>query len=217
MTPTTEDLPLFGDPDELETYEIHITVKGGDIDVKKFKRDCADIDVKPLVVQLRGGQIPNDVMTSSTVKCTPARLKALCVTQVVQLMERGWEPTRCKIECSPWHNAIADIRPNQIKPWQYFESHIPVNVSSHDDIGCLRALCRLLDMHLSANAFKVTDRSRTIMVTYRSADYDALEFRKQVMDRVGMITEALYDAQPPVVEFALFDSNRDHDNTWLGI
>lgn len=217
MIPLVDDLPLFGDPDKAETYEIHITVKGEDIDVDKFKRDCADIYVKPLVVQLRDGQIPNDVMTSCAVKCSPLRLKAVCTTQFVHLAARGWHPTRCKIECTPWHNAIADVSPADFKPWQYFESHIPVEVSVHDDVGCLRQLCRLLDMHMSANAFKTNDAFRTIMVTYRSTDHAADQFKREVAYRVGMIQEALYRAKSPVIEFALFDSNRQHDNVWLGI
>lgn len=215
MVPREEELAgLLGDLDAREIYEIHITVKS-DGEIEQFRECCNELEVKPLVVQLANGAVPDDVMTSSCLECTPSELRDECMRILIGLEVMGWKTVRCKIECSPRHNKVVNLVPNQILPFQYFESHIPITVGKHDEMGTLRVLCRMFDMHLSANAFRIQDDTRTIMATYRSTLYTHEAFRKEVYDRVILFREALFETTTPVVEFAIFDSNRDHDKTWL--
>lgn len=219
MVPREEELEsLLGNLEKAEHYEIHITVKS-DGEIEHFKEACALLEVKPLVVQLSDGAVPDDVMTSSSIKCTPSGLRDECVRILVGLEAMSWNTVRCKIECTPFHEQVVDLQPQDILPFQYFESHIPVRVAKAEDLSRLKAACSTLDMHMSANAFKVDDDTRTIMITYRSTEYVALDFRRQVSDRIEAIQQAGFDARQrsTIVEFAIFDSNRAHDNQWIGI
>lgn len=224
MVPREEELePLLGDLEKAEHYEIHITVKS-DGEIEQFKEACALLEVKPLVVQLSEGQVPDDVMTSSSITCTPSELRDECVRILVGLEAMSWKTVRCKIECAPFHEKVVNLEPKDILPFQYFESHIPVRMTADDDLFCLGMLCQCLEMHLSANAFKVNDAERTLMTTFRSVGHNATDFRAAVDARVLALCgdHPSYDwgefvVESPVVEFAIFDSNRAHDNQWIGI
>lgn len=217
MVPREDELEsLLGNLEKAEHYEIHITVKS-DGEIEHFKEACATLEVKPLVVQLSNGAVPDDVMTSSDFRGTPSELRDECVRILVGLEVMSWNAIRCKVECSPFHEKVRDLQPDDMLPFQYFESHIPIKIVGDDDIGSLRVICRCYETHLSANAFKLGNRDRTLMATFRSSKLTADEFRKATDFRVDQLREALYDAMPPVVEFAIYDSKRSHDNEWLGL
>lgn len=223
MVPREEELePLLGPLDAVELYEIHITVKS-DGEIEQFKECCAELEVKPLVVQLANGAVPDDVMTSSSIKCTPSELRDECMRILIGLEVMGWRTIRCKVECPPFHSKVVKLQSQDILPFQYFESHIPIRVTASDDLEVLRILCEHhLDMHMSANAFKVNDAERTIMATYRSTIHNADQFRSATNNRVATLrgehpsySQYEFHAENPVVEFAIFDSNRSHDNEWI--
>lgn len=215
MVPREQELEdILGALDVENLYEIHITVKCDADSVQQFKETCELLEVKPLVVQLAEGRVMNDVMTSSAFKGTPSDLRDECTRILIGLETTGWETVRCKVEVPPWHEK-AQVAPTEFKPYQYFESHIPVSVGKDEDLGALRVLCKLYNIHMSANAFKLEQQKRTIMLTYRSSEVGAGEFAEQVTKRVAIIREALFDAGAPVVEFAVYDSKRHHDDDWL--
>lgn len=219
MVPREDELEsLLGNLEVAEHYEIHITVKS-DGEIEQFKEACALLEVKPLVVQLSNGAVPDDVMTSSSIACTPSELRDECIRILVGLEAMSWTTIRCKIECSPFHSKVIDLEPKDIMLSQYFESHIPVRIKGTDELFRLKAACLALDVHISANAFKIDADTRTIMITYRSAEYETLEFRQQVANRIEVIQQEGFDAncRSTIVEFAIFDSNRAHDNQWIGI
>lgn len=222
MVPREEELePLLGSLEAEELYEIHITVKS-DGAIDDFKACCAELEVKPLVVQLANGEVPDDVMTSSSIKCTPSELRDECMRILIGLEVMGWHTIRCKVETPPFHSKVVELKPEDILPFQYFEAHIPILVNENTPIVHLRGLCRHLDLHLSANAFKVNNAERTFMTTYRSAAYTAQKFREGVDLRVAVLSGDHpsynvfeFSAETPVVEFAIFDSNRSHDDEWI--
>ena len=218
MVPREEELEaLLGNLENAEHYEIHITVKS-DGEIEQFKEACALLEVKPLVVQLSNGAVPDDVMTSSSITCTPSELRDECVRILVGLEAMEWSAVRCKIECAPLHQKVVNLGPKDILPFQYFESHIPVRMGSCSDWGALYAYCREYDIHLSANAFKVADDIRTIMLTLRRTCVPSpVAFRELVDGHVSLLKSHGFDVDVPVVEFAIFDSNRAHDNMWIGI
>lgn len=216
MVPREEELEqLLGNLEKAEHYEIHITVKS-DGEIEQFKEACALLEVKPLVVQLASGEVPDDVMTSSSITCTPSELRDECVRILVGLEAMSWNTVRCKVECSPFHSKVVNLVPKDILPFQYFESHIPIQIHKADPLRMLRLRCRHHDMHLSANAFKVDNEVRTLMATFRSSQYGSEAFRHQVHLRVNVCqNETGLVAGTPVVEFAIYDSNRKHDDSWL--
>ncbi|MNC11913.1 hypothetical protein D3C75_596240 [compost metagenome] len=135
-----------------------------------------------------------------------------------------WNTVRCKVECAPFHSKVIDLEPKDILPFQYFESHIPVRIRDERSIRHLQIACAMLEMHMSANAFKVQDNERTIMTTYRSSDVNAEQFRAATDRRVEVLSgqhasyeQYCFNVSNPVVEFAIFDSNRSHDNQWIEI
>lgn len=220
MVPREEELEqLLGDLEKAEHYEIHITVKS-DGEIEQFKEACALLEVKPLVVQLSEGQVPDDVMTSSSITCTPSELRDECVRILVGLEAMEWRTVRCKIECAPFHAKVANLVKEDILPFQYFESHIPVVMGpeqTEDDWRRLRVLAEMYTCHVSTNAFKVQDDTRTIMLTFRSTLFTADMFALVVTKICNFLATCFFKAEKPVVEFAIFDSNRAHDNQWIGI
>lgn len=220
MVPREEELEsLLGDLEKAEHYEIHITVKS-DGEIEQFKEACALLEVKPLVVQLSEGQVPDDVMTSSSITCTPSELRDECVRILVGLEAMEWKTVRCKIECAPFHSKVAALAKEDILPFQYFESHIPVVMGpkeTEDDWRRLRVLAEGHGLHVSANAFKVQDNTRTIMLTCRSTIFTAEAFTAYIQYMCNFLEKCFFKAEKPVVEFAIFDSNRAHDNQWIGI
>lgn len=221
MVPREEELEtLLGDLEKAEHYEIHITVKS-DGEIEQFKEACALLEVKPLLVQLSGGAIPDDVMTSSSITCTPSELRDECVRILIGLEAMEWNTVRCKVECAPFHSKVANLHPMDILPFQYYESHIPVRIKDESELQQLRVACGLFGMHMSANAFKVNDDVRTIMTTFRSGLCTAKQFRGATDLRVDALRgghisyDFRFDVDSPVVEFAIFDSNRSHDDQWI--
>ena len=221
MVPREEELEsLLGNLEKAEHYEIHITVKS-DGEIEQFKEACATLEVKPLVVQLSNGEVPDDVMTSSSITCTPSELRDECVRILVGLEAMEWDTVRCKVECAPFHEKVANLRNHvDILPFQYFESHIPVVMGpghTEDDWRRLRVLAEGNGLHMSANAFKVQDDLRTSMLTCRSTLFIAENFKIYVRYLCNFLAVCAFEAKEPVVEFAIFDSNRAHDNQWIGI
>lgn len=216
MVPREEELePLLGSLDAVELYEIHITVKS-DGEIEQFKECCAELEVKPLVVQLANGAIPDDVMTSSSIRCTPSDLRDECIRILIALEVMGWRAVRCKIETPPFHSKVVGLKPEDILPTQYFEAHLPVRISNPQQQTSLDIFCKAFGVYQSANAFKVNDGVRTIMATIRSAQWDAEVFKRNVDAAVTILSEKLFcEVETPVVEFAIFDSNRSHDNEWI--
>ena len=220
MVPREDELEsLLGSLEKTEHYEIHITVKS-DGEIEHFKEACALLEVKPLLVQLSNGEVPDDVMTSSSITCTPSELRDECVRILVGLEAMSWNTVRCKIECAPFHEKVVDLTKVDILPFQYFESHIPVIMGpeqTEDDWRRLRVLAEMYTCHMSANAFKVQDDTRTIMLTFRSTLFNADTFSLVVTKICNFLATCSFKAEKPVVEFAIFDSNRAHDNQWIGI
>lgn len=220
MVPREDELEsLLGNLEKAEHYEIHITVKS-DGEIEQFKEACATLEVKPLLVQLSNGDVPDDVMTSSSITCTPSELRDECVRILVGLEAMLWNTIRCKIECAPFHEKVVNLEKVDILPFQYFESHIPVVMGpeqTEDDWRRLRVLAEQYGLHMSANAFKVQDDVRTIMLTYRSTLFNAANFRVYIRHVCHFLAECFFEAKEPVVEFAIYDSNRAHDNSWLKI
>jgi hypothetical protein len=207
----------------LETYpfEIHTTIrKPGSI--PQFCNDCTSIGVKPIILDLQahtGTTVIEDVMTSSRMIGTDS--DALCeAARIVEaLVGMDHHVVRTKIETVPWHPAAPSRANGKTMPKdRYFESHLAVTLPD-SSVDQLRTLARGLKAHISRNVFKRRRNGDVVlMLTLRDPDRDTVaeEFRDYVDYTVMTLRDAGFSVGEVEVEFAIFDSNVDHDAAWIG-
>lgn len=199
-------------------FELHITVHTSEIDA--FKDCCAQIGVKPIVIDLQttaGVSVMHDVMTSS--KHFGDNRSAYEESQRIKerLVFNGFDVVRVKIETVPWHPA-APARPRDKMPQDcYFESHLAVSVHE-DEVNMLRKVCAggvHGNVHVSQNVFKRTqDGKVVIMVTYREYQYGYHVFSAAVEEIRKHLAES-FDVAKPIIEFSVYDTKVSHDASWL--
>lgn len=203
-------------------FEIHVTVRSTP---EKFQEVCRIIGVKPIVVVLQdlASDTELDMMTSSTVSSTDACLTDAAneASRVSYLLETYGIPVlRVKIETVPWHpDAPTADNGKTHTDDTYFESHLQFAISSQAEHDQLAQLCKKYNLHLSRNKFKESADGKYVqMTTFRSSTMTVEEFEQhcdQVVRASDMLDLKLN--KDPIIEFAIFDSNRSHDNKWLGI
>lgn len=217
-------------------YEIHVTVDtesfvytGG---LEDFKSDCNEIGVKPIVLDLemKEGTL-KDVMTSSKHFGDNRTAYEEANRIANKLTSFGYKVVRNKIETVPWHPAAPTIKTGEPIPnGCYFESHIGV-VISPDEKEALQEFVQGLNdrcteagrieiggtCKLSQNFFKKSkDGSKFVnMLTYR----DNMTCRKDFEHGVEAIKWSLdkcgFDFEKVEVEYALYDTNVNHDSKWI--
>lgn len=200
-------------------YEIHITVQSVP-NGNAFKRWCEELGVKPimLALQSQSNGMLTDVMTSSVVIGTleDAHIESRRIES--GLREHGLCTMRRKIETVPWNPMITETAQG---PSNYFESHIAITVKKHNGKlpkatkASLAELCHSLDLHLSANQFKNDETHVVYMSTLREfgTTYEAFEVRTTAA--IDSLTKAGYDIGRSRIEYAVWDSNVDHDDAWM--
>ena len=202
-------------------YEIHITVNAEDgIDIEKYRIDCKEIGVKPIILDLQdksGEPIMDDIMTSSKIYGTNSKafdeMKRISNT----LTEFGYNVIREKIEASYWHQKapFKEDGDTEMPDGCYFECHLNI-LCTDERIRELGQITKIFDCHLSKNAFKVfPDGSFTIMMTYRSYDKMYEDFEDTLSAIKNLLTTNSFTIEKEVVEFSIYDTKTSHDNKWL--
>ena len=217
-------------------YEIHVTVDTSEnffeCDIDGFKSKCQEIDVKPIVLDLemKEGTL-KDVMTSSKHFGDNRTAYEEANRIANKLTSFGYKVVRNKIETVPWHPAAPTFKTGEPIPnGCYFESHIGV-VISPDEKEALQEFVQGLNdrcteagrieiggtCKLSQNFFKKSkDGSKFVnMLTYR----DNMTCRKDFEHGVEAIKWSLdkcgFDFEKVEVEYALYDTNVNHDSKWI--
>jgi hypothetical protein len=200
-------------------YEIHITVslKDSTYDLKKFKEICSEINVKPIVIELEkdGEKIMDDVMTSSV--WFGDNNTALWHSEFLanQLKSLGFSVSRVKIETVPWHPA-APTGSDDMPDNSYFESHLRI-VTTKKRKNDLEDIANEYDAHLSRNFFKkINDDEYIIMMTLRDDDTNYESFKEDVDYLKKTLVDDGFIVDKTEIEFAVFDSNVNHDIKWIG-
>ncbi len=202
-------------------YEIHVTVKTND--TEKFKATCSELGVKPIILDLqkKSGDVLCEVMTSSTISTDDETIDSAFKAMhniIAGLAQAGFFIVRGKIETVPWH-PVAPSNHNGIlhKGGSHFETHFGVIVKSQDDLLALCTLAEDSHLRLSKNVFKrFDDGSFVQMATLRS--YTAVkEDFELIVDSITceLGSLGLKLEKSPKIEFAIFDTNAEHDNAWL--
>ena len=202
-------------------YEIHVTVRTNE--VERFQNVCKDIGVKPIILDLqkKSGDVLCEVMTSSTISTydkTVVEAKSDMISICALLTKAGFEVIRSKIETVPWH-PLAPSEHNGVKHFEgsHFETHFGVIINHSDDVENLKAIANRFNLHLSKNILKRRpDGSYIQMATYRSYDKVSEDFSLLVDEILkAMYAKHLTLEKLPKIEFAVYDSNHQHDMNWI--
>lgn len=209
-------------------YEIHITVNDGPLyAAASFKAACAEIGVKPILLDLQdrdGGVVMPDMMTSSkhlgdntTALDEVARISA-------GLRAADFTVIREKIETVPWHPSAPRRRfdadgtrlPDPPMPKDcYFECHFGV-LTSPERMDELGTLARSLDCHRSRNIFKRhSEDCVTVMLTHRKYEGCYEDFKERVAAIETALASAKFETEKTIIEFSLWDTRVSHDSAWL--
>lgn len=205
-------------------YEIHLTIPydAMESDHAALQQLCTQLNVKLISLELNSissDGVLQDVMTSSVHHGDnkSAYLYAQSVKSSIEAA--GFDVTRVKIETVPWHPAV----PTPGEPFDdgcYLEAHIPVILSDLSQYPALKKDIEALEdkhLHLSRNRMKKTkDGSTTtcVMITYRRNDVYRDEFAsllKQYVEQLSLTWTVL----PHHTEYAIFDTNVAHDQSWI--
>jgi hypothetical protein len=202
-------------------FELHVSV--ADVDYNKvdlFKSDCGIVGVKPIIIELEKGNemVMRDCMTSSIIIGDNNTAMDELIRIGHALKTKGYKVVRQKIETVPWHPAapsISDSLDTVVNEFNYFESHLRI-VTTADKRPTLQIIAKESGAHLSRNYFKMLSETEfIIMMTLREYKTCAEAFQERVqslhdkLERMGFIVDKVE------IEFALYDSNMDHDKAWL--
>jgi hypothetical protein len=199
-------------------FETHVTVDRPD-DIPKYIKDCKEIGVKPIVLDLQNGSdiVMQDVMTSS--KHLGDNKTAMSETVKISnfLKSKGYNVVREKIESVPYHPSAPrsfDKKPKMPKDC-YFESHIGVKIHSVSEQEELEISLENYDVHISKNFFKKYDGYHVLMITYRNYDTTLEYFEHEIDNLKSVLTDNEFDYEKVIVEFSVYDSKVSHDSEWL--
>ena len=212
--------------------------------LNKFKEDCVEIGVKPIVIDLemKDKSSIKDVMTSSKFFGDNRTAYEESERIVKRLNGMGYSVLRNKIETVPWHPAAPQDKDKDHPLWHgdpipngcYFESHIGVIVTKEtkEDLEELvdflnESICEFSGTaKLSKNFFKKTDDGKFInMLTYRSDMVNAKEFEAEVRSIEKIISGKndwsmlshfrSFEYEKVEIEYAIYDTNVTHDAKWI--
>lgn len=223
-----EELATFPLP-----FEIHITVKSDFISMRRFTNeefinDCKEIGVKPIVLdlELKEGTL-KDVMTSSKHFGDNRSAYEEANRIEYELEGYGYKVLRKKIETVPWHPAAPVLSKGVIPNGCYFESHIGVTITPDEKqrLSDLvnNTLCNFDEVELSGtcklsqNFFKKSkDGSKYVnMLTYRSNKCGSTTFKLEVETIKQILISNGFEFEKVEVEYALYDTNVNHDAKWI--
>ena len=223
-----EELATFPLP-----FEIHITVKSDFISMRRFTNeefinDCKEIGVKPIVLdlELKEGTL-KDVMTSSKHFGDNRSAYEEANRIEYELEGYGYKVLRKKIETVPWHPAAPVLSKGVIPNGCYFESHIGVTITPDEKqrLSDLvnNTLCNFDEVELSGtcklsqNFFKKSkDGSKYVnMLTYRSNKCGSTTFKLEVETIKEILISNGFEFEKVEVEYALYDTNVNHDAKWI--
>lgn len=206
-------------------YEIHITVGLPSEPlwhaeaVEHFKSVCAQLSVKPIVIDLEtagGTTVMVDVMTSSKHYGNNRSAYMYASDLAAALAANDLLVLRTKIETVPWH-PMAPVDTQPMPPNCYFEAHIPITLPANK-IDHLRrdvATLNLTNLHASRNAFKRTDGGQIVhMLTLRERGGTRQTFERILNDIVEQLSRT-WTLGKVHTEFSVYDTKISHDNAWI--
>ncbi len=203
-------------------FEIHVTVEKPILDqesLDEFKTSCQLIGVKPIILYLEKEQdvVMVDIMTSSVHYGDNNSAQKEAERIADGLSTKDYKVVRVKIETVPWHPAAPTIGCDwdKVPENSYFESHLRI-VTTKDRKDELLEIAKEHNAHLSRNFFKkISDDQYIILMTLREYDEAREPFELIVNNLKDHLESENFLVDKAEIEFALFDTNNDHDNKWI--
>lgn len=207
----TRGLPTFEG-----TFETHITLQLP-VQEEEFRRDCARLGVKPIVIELPAGSTPTQPMTSGETQGTLATVLAESRELWRKLEGLGYRPTRLKIEAGPTNRGLphSDTEAENLPADFYYEHHLKVEVRDDATRRWVEQICASRQAHLSSNALKAhPDGRREYFVTVRSYAIG----RQTAEAGIDRLAEDFRTAGVPLLkricEYCVYDSRPGVDDGW---
>lgn len=195
------------------SHEIHVTVNRIATNPDYFADVCADLGVKAHVIynEMPNGKTVMDYLTSSEhVGITRGAFQEMGRI-ATGLKAAGIEVVREKIESSPEHPRAPREPGIAQKQGTYFENHftLPDLPTTHG--------WKLLQWKGNPLLISTTDNKRRdgkIFATLRDYDTTSEEFVTSINGLYTALSSHV-EVSPPKVEYAVYDSNPDHDKEWV--
>lgn len=207
-------------------YEIHVTVAGGIVvdsaeRLEDFKRACAMIGVKPLLIDMHNS-MGKTVMLDTQTSSVHLGDNTSAITEVRRISNSlragGFKVVREKVEAVPWHPAAPSVlHRNPIMPKDcYFEAHFNIVVDD-EKLSNLRSREGVYGFHLSRNAFKrISDTEFVMMATKRNYEGTFEQFKTECESLVEFLQNDGFVVPKTITEFSIYDTNVSHDEEWIG-
>jgi len=199
-------------------FEIHLTLSEDrwnkkPIDIAVFEKYCKTLNnLKAIVLDL--GDAPQQLTTASVIIGTYDDAKMFADNLINTLYVDGFDVIRTKIETVPWH-PILDGNPDG-----YYESHFTIFVELND-LSKLREISNNhfggTRLHISKNALRSDVEGMVkIMGTIRT-DNNRNDHDYWVIAWASELKRNGFEIAKTVSEFALMDTKKSLDDTWMGI
>lgn len=193
-------------------YEVHITVDPTNLD--RFKSDCKELNLKPLLISLNETDTDTQLMTSNKYsheghsqlfwKDLHTELNRI---SKIMTFEYGYKIQRLKVEINP--NSLDSFLLRQCK---YLESHLRFKLNKSSEV-LFRLFAESNDLHLSKNKFKELPNDEYYqMGTLRTKNLDLKSFMN-TLDKISGEVGFLCDKVE--IEACILDTNEALDNQWL--
>lgn len=189
-------------------FEVHITTRElQEAEIAAFVTLCAQLEAKPLLIELSRGQYVQQPMLTKVIMAHSWDELADHVPLLVAKMEANeMNARRIKIEI-PASDAARFTCPADSIP--YFEWHAKVD---YTNIHYLMKLCAAHTVHLSLNALKEQTGSR--FVTLR--EYGSRQiFEGRVTHLRNELLKGAWTITKEQSEYCIFDNNELLDKDWL--
>lgn len=185
-------------------FEIHVTVISDDIE--KFKKDCNELNVKPIVIQTQNkADFANQVMTSAKYEADDFTLS---LNELLSNLKKlRYNVIRAKVEKQPENS--------QDPRFIYYESHIRIRLPKNYDKSLLEHLCQNRDFHLSRNLFKRDSDWDYQMITFRTYDAPLFCFKCTIKNMTKALEDLNLQYDKIEIEECIYDSNIHVDDAWL--
>lgn len=201
-------------------YEVHLTVLlSSNSSLAQFQAFCASCSIKPIIIDLytQMDMTQRDVMTSCQFYVTEEEIFGYAYCLYQSLVHNGFSVCRVKIESDPFHPTAPQELIDNMPANCYFESHIPVQVFSGRESELSDIMSRT-NARISRNPFKSGDGYVVSMVTLRDYMSPFCVFQGKLTETLSLLHDHQFElmiGKKLEVEFAVYDSNWQHDHAWI--
>lgn len=203
-------------------FEAHLTVplalaSGGAGWRGRFEESCAELGLKPLLIEALGATLPLQAMTASFHHGPLAAVEEQVRALAAKLVARGFPPQRLKLEAVGRANPYLPESASDLAwgPDRYFEFHVQVKLSSPADLTGLKAFAREKEVHLSRNPRRThSDGATDRFVTLRLREVGRAEALRRHAELCQALTREGFRVTPGTIELALLDTCVELDAGW---